>query len=115
MANKQLTMSQLAALAKADAAKIEENTDRELKRFAQVGVGLVKREIQNMHAVDTSTMLNSTVAESTGANEISIGPTTDYAAYVALGTSRMPARPFHTVAAANLQKMVDQFNLGMEL
>lgn len=79
----------------------------EMARLAQVGVGLVKREIQDMHAVDTGSMLNSTTSDRVGATTYLIGPTVDYAAYVALGTSRMAARPFHIKAARKLRKELD--------
>jgi hypothetical protein len=72
-----------------------------------VGVGLVKSEIQNMHAVDTGTMLNSTQAERSG-DAYYIGPTVTYAPYVALGTSRMAARPFHIVAARKLNQQAKE-------
>ena len=62
----------------------------------------MKTEIQNMHAVDTGTMVNSTSAESAGKNTVFIGPTVTYATFVALGTSRMEARPFHLTTAAKL-------------
>jgi hypothetical protein len=46
-----------------------------------------------------------------------IGPTVQYAPYVALGTSRMLARPFHIVAAKKLQrnakKLFDAGDLGL--
>ena len=82
--------------------------EKQLETLAQVGVGLVKREIQNYHAVDTSTMLNSTTAERVGKGTYFIGPTVDYAPYVALGTSRMPARPFHISAMKSLQGKISQ-------
>lgn len=111
----EMTMSQLAALAVAASKKVEPEANKKLRTLAQVGVGLVKREIQNMHAVDTSAMLNSTVAESVGKDEILIGPTVEYAAYVALGTSHMPARPFHIVAANNLRSQMGDFGLNLGL
>lgn len=108
----EMTLSQLAALATAAAKKVDPACAKELRRFSQVGVGIMKKEIQNVHAVDTSTMLNSTSAESVGKDTILIGPTTDYAVYVALGTSRVAARPFHITAAAELNNQVKDFNLG---
>ena len=107
-----LTLSQFASLAAAAAKKIDPNSSKELRRFSQVGVGLMKKEIQNVHAVDTSTMLNSTSAESVDKDTILIGPTVDYAAHVALGTSRVEARPFHITAATELNNQVKDFNLG---
>ncbi|QBZ72880.1 hypothetical protein SEA_PRINCEPHERGUS_11 [Microbacterium phage PrincePhergus] len=100
-----ITMGQLASRYAAAAKDVP--GDEELRTIAQVGVGLVKKEIQDMHAVDTGTMLNSTDAERAGKSTYLIGPTVDYAPYVALGTSRMPARPFHIRAAAKLRKEVD--------
>jgi phage gpG-like protein len=99
---KQLTMGQLAALMAAAAKQVDPTADVKLRTLSQVGVGLMKKEIQNVHAVDTGTMLNSTTAESEGKNTIFIGPTVVYAAYVALGTSRVAARPFHVTAASKL-------------
>lgn len=85
-----------------------------LKKLSQVGVGLVKKSIQDYHAVDTSTMLNSTTAESSGRNTYLIGPTVDYAPYVALGTSRMSARPFHIKASKELDKKVKAYNFQVK-
>ena len=111
---RQLTMSQLAALASAAAAKVDPQANKALRQFAQVGVGLVKKEIQNVHAVDTGTMLNSTVAESEGRDVIAIGPTVDYAVYVALGTSRMAARPFHITAARKMASQASDFGFSAD-
>ncbi len=99
---KELSMGQLAALLRSAAQNVDPAVDSRLRTAAQVGVGHVKRSIQGMHAVDTGTMLNSTTAENVGLNTVLIGPTVDYATFVALGTSRMPARPFHIVAAQKL-------------
>lgn len=97
-----ITMGQLASRY-AKAAKTTPG-DTEMRTLAQVGVGLVKKEIQNVHAVDTGTMLNSTTVETLGKSTYLIGPTVGYAPYVALGTSRMAARPFHITAAKELGK-----------
>jgi len=70
--------------------------------LAQLGVGHVKNAIQDVHAVDTGTMLNSTQAEEVNDTTYLIGPTVFYAPYVALGTSRMEGRPFHIMAARQL-------------
>ena len=99
-----ITMGQLASrYSKASGKPIGSD---ELRRLAQVGVGIVKKEIQAVHAVDTATMLNSTSAESQGKDTWLIGPTVNYAPYVALGTSRMRARPFHIRAAKILRSQV---------
>lgn len=79
--------------------------EKEMRTLAQVGVGLVKREIQAVHAVDTGSMLNSTTSETVGSTTYLIGPTVDYAPYVALGTRYVTARPFHITAA---RKLADQ-------
>ncbi|WNM67984.1 hypothetical protein SEA_SIRVICTOR_11 [Microbacterium phage SirVictor] len=97
-----ITMGQLAS--RYAAASKNTPGSEELRTLAQVGVGLVKTEIQDMHAVDTGSMLNSTSAERQGKDTYLIGPTVDYAPYVALGTSRMAARPFHVKAAKKLRK-----------
>ena len=98
-----ITMSQLAS--RFAAAFKQTPGSKELAALAQVGVGLVKKEIQNYHAVDTGTMLNSTTSETAGKDTYLIGPTVDYAVHVAEGTSRMAARPFHKTAAT---KLLDQ-------
>lgn len=108
-----LTMGQLASKMKAAADKADQELDRNLARFVQVGTGVVKRQIQAMHAVDTGTMLNSTTAEKVGDKTYLIGPTVDYAVYVALGTSRMAARPFHIKAANEMAKSVGEFDLNL--
>ncbi|QZD98600.1 minor capsid protein [Microbacterium phage Jemerald] len=103
-----MTMSQLAAKFALAAKRVDPVADQKLRTLAQVGVGYVKSEIQAVHAVDTGTMLNSTTAERDGKSYL-IGPTVDYAPYVALGTTRMPARPFHIRAAKRLQADAKDF------
>ncbi|AUX82660.1 hypothetical protein PBI_KNOX_11 [Microbacterium phage Knox] len=99
-----ITMGQLATrYAKASGKPIGST---ELRRLAQVGVGIMKKEIQNVHAVDTGTMLNSTTAETAGKDTYLIGPTVNYAVYVARGTSRVAARPFDLTAARLLRSQV---------
>lgn len=98
-----ITMSQLASKFAASATQVSPLMEQKLTTLSQVAVGLVKKEIQNVHAVDTGTMLNSTTAERVSQNSYLVGPTVTYAVYVALGTSRMPARPFHITAAAQLR------------
>ena len=101
-----ITMGQLASRYAAAGQQLPGST--ELKQLAQVGVGLVKKKIQDLHAVDTGTMLNSTTAEQSGAETYLIGPTVDYAPMVALGTSRVAARPFHTLAAKELSSRAQE-------
>ncbi|UVG33797.1 minor capsid protein [Microbacterium phage HerculesXL] len=103
-----ITLGQLASRFALAAQKVQPVSDQKLRTLAQVGVGLVKSEIQGMHAVDTGTMLNSTTAEQAGKSTFLVGPTVKYAPYVALGTSRMPARPFHIEAARKLSKQADE-------
>lgn len=105
-----ITMGQLATRYATAAKKTP--GDKEMRTLAQTGVGLVKREIQNYHAVDTGAMLNSTTVENAGKTTYLIGPTVDYAAYVALGTSRVAARPFHIVAASKLADQVDKLGFS---
>jgi hypothetical protein len=97
-----ITMSQLAARFSTAANRVDDVTERHLRTFAVVGVGFMKKEIQSEHAVDTGAMLNSTAADRVSSSTYLIGPTVGYAPYVALGTSRMPARPFHIAAARKL-------------
>lgn len=97
-----ITMGQLASRFLQASQKVTPASDQALRTFAQAGVGMVKREIQGMHAVDTGTMLNSTDAERVSNTTYLVGPSVRYAPYVALGTSRMAARPFHIAAARRL-------------
>jgi len=114
MADKDLSMGQLAALVTAAAKKVDPTIDKNLRVLAQVGVGIMKQEIQRMHAVDTGTMVNSTTAESAG-KDIFIGPTVQYATYVALGTSKMEARPFHITSAKKLARQADDILTAEDL
>lgn len=98
-----ITMGQLASNLLLSAGRMNPVMDAKLRTLAQLGVGHMKSEIQAVHAVDTGTMLNSTQAERQGTSYL-IGPSVNYAPYVALGTSRMPARPFHISAASKLQR-----------
>jgi hypothetical protein len=108
-------MGQLASKFSLAAGRVAPVTDEQMRTLAQVGVGYVKTAIQQVHAVDTGTMLNSTQAESAGKNTYLIGPTVAYATYVALGTSRMAARPFHITAAKKLQGAMNQGKLLRDL
>lgn len=109
-----ITMGQLASRFLAASRQVDDVASTEIRKFAQVGVGLVKKEIQAVHAVDTGTMLNSTEAEQMGRNTYLIGPTVNYATYVALGTSRVAARPFHTRAAKKLASQVGDFGFSAD-
>lgn len=104
-----IDMSELASRYKEASKNVD--MGKSVSQFAQVGVGLVKKAIQDMHAVDTGTMLNSTTAEKVGDNSYLIGPTVEYAPFVALGTSRVGARPFHIKAANELAKQVEEFGI----
>lgn len=97
-----MTMGQLASKFAAAASKVEPVADQKIRTLVQVGIGLMKSEIQSLHAVDTGTMLNSTTSDYVGRQTYLIGPTVQYAPYVALGTSRMVARPFHIRSAKKL-------------
>ena len=113
-----ITMGQLASRFSSASKKVKPGASKELKALSQVGTGLVKREIQNVHAVDTGAMLNSTSADTAGPNTYLIGPTVDYATFVALGTSRRAARPFHVTAAGKLNEQAglfgfDKLDLGI--
>lgn len=108
-----ITMGQLASRFAVAASRVAPVSEQKFRTLEQVGVGLVKSEIQAMHAVDTGTMLNSTTAERVAKQTSLIGPTVSYAPYVALGTSRMPARPFHIAAARKLAPLAKDI-LGAE-
>lgn len=101
------TLSSFASKISKAADNLPSLTEREVKRLAFAGAGFMKTSIQDYHAVDTSTMLNSVRVEPVKGG-FRIGPTVHYAAYVALGTSRMRARPFHTAAARRLEDAVKQ-------
>lgn len=100
-----ITLGALASRYAAAARKVTPEAEKGLQTLAQTGVGIMKQEIQGFHAVDTGAMLNSTTAERVSPTAYLIGPTVSYAPYVALGTSRVPARPFHITAARKLQPL----------
>lgn len=106
---KELTMGQLAALMHAAAKTVDPTVSVKLRTVGQAGVGIMKREIQALNAVDTGTMLNSTSVESVNKTTLLIGPTTTYAPYIALGTRFMAARPFHTRARPKIAKLAADF------
>ncbi|QKY80311.1 hypothetical protein SEA_MERCEDES_11 [Microbacterium phage Mercedes] len=110
-----MSLGDLGAKFMAAAQKMPGATDRQMAALAKVGEGLMKEEIQAAHAVDTGTMLNSTTTERIASSTYLIGPTVKYAPYVALGTSRMPARPFHKRAAKRLQGAINQGDLLKDL
>tara|TARA_Y100000310_G_scaffold293809_1_gene323719 strand:+ start:1658 stop:1951 length:294 start_codon:yes stop_codon:yes gene_type:complete len=56
--------------------------------------GRAKSIIIRDDIIDTGATLNSVESRTAGKLEREIGPTTEYAPYLELGTSRMPARPF---------------------
>lgn len=110
-----ISLGQLADRFHQAGQRMPQVTDQQLRTLAQVGVGYMKQEIQAANAVDTGTMLNSTTAEKASKDSYLIGPTVKYAPYVALGTSRMPARPFHIRAAKRLQGAISQGNILRDL
>lgn len=79
-----------------------------VRRYGLLGTGYMKAEIKRMDAIDTSVMLNSVHAEYPSKTEARIGPTPYYSVYVALGTSRMPARPFHETSARLLEAKISK-------
>lgn len=105
-----MNMAELATHLSHLASAVEDKAEVNLRTLVQMGLGYMKREIQAVHAVDTGTMLNSVTSERSGEHEYEVGPTVDYATYVALGTSRMPARPFHITSAAKLQEAASKLN-----
>lgn len=108
-----ITVGQLASRYVGAAKRVNPEVERQLRVISVLGAGLVRESIENFHAVDTSTMLNSTTVESVGDNTYLIGPTVDYAVYVANGTSRVAARPFHIEAAKQLQKEVNGMKMDL--
>lgn len=110
-----ITLGDLASKFAKAAQQLPQVTDRHVEELAKVGEGFMKEEIQAAHAVDTGTMLNSTTTERVGRASYLVGPTVKYAPYVALGTSRMPARPFHIKAARRLEGEIKNTDLLKDL
>lgn len=110
-----MTLGDLATKFARAATLMPGATDRAVQELAKVGEGFMKEEIQAVHAVDTGTMLNSTTTERVGSAAYLVGPTVKYAPYVALGTSRMPTRPFHIRAARRLDAAVKKTDLLKDL
>lgn len=98
------------------ANRLPDTVDRTLRDVAQYTVGVMKTEISHVwHAVDTGAMLNSVTAERKGPNTYLIGPTQSYSGYVALGTSRMAARPFHITTYNKVVPKLESLNITAEL
>ena len=111
----EITMGDLAIKLKTAGEQFDEASARSLARCAQLGVGHMKSAIQGVHAVKTSTMLNSVRPDRKSVSEYWIGPTVEYAPFVAFGTSRMQARPFHEIAARQLIRTCEQVFASAEL
>lgn len=107
-----ISISQLANRYANASYKVDGSANKSINQLAQVGVGYVKKSIQEYHAVDTGTMLNSTTAERVNPFTFLIGPTVHYAVFIALGTSRAAARPFHIKAAKQLESKASSLGFG---
>lgn len=106
-----ITLGQLSKKMAEAAKKTSTVSEKELDKLALLSSGHVKEAIQSVHAVDTATMLNSTTVSKEGTNTRLVGPTVGYATFVALGTSRMAARPFHEIAAKATAQDAKDFGL----
>lgn len=109
-----MSLGDLAKKFSKASGRVDPVMEKALDTLAEVGVGYMKQEIQKAHAVDTGSMLNSTTKEKIAKGYL-IGPTVKYAPYVALGTSRMAARPFHKTAAKRLQGAINQGKILRDL
>lgn len=69
-----ITMGQLASRFARASQDLPQITQKAVRTVAKVGEGLMKQEIQAVHAVDTGTMLNSTTVELIGKDTALIGP-----------------------------------------
>ena len=101
-----MNMSGLARYLRKVGADVKPRVSTNLGRAAQYTVGVMKREIGNMHAVDTGNMRNSVTAHPLNKYTYFVGPTVGYSVYVAEGTSRMPARPFHRTTASIIRNRI---------
>lgn len=104
-------MSQLASQFAHAATTVPTVAEQQVAKLAQLCVGHMKRAIRDYDAIDTGAMRNSVTAEKQSAYTYLIGPSVDYAVYVALGTSKMAARPFHLAAAKSLEPDIHQLGL----
>lgn len=94
------------------ASQLSDTVDKTLKEAAQYTVGVMKVEISHTwHAVDTGAMLNSVTALRKGQNTYLVGPTQSYSGYVALGTSKMAARPFHISTYNKVLPKLESLNI----
>lgn len=91
-----MELNRLGNLYDKAASQLPNTVDKALAQAAQYVTGVMKIEISHTwHAVDTGAMMNSVKPVKGGKNAYLVGPTQHYSAYVALGTSKMSARPFH--------------------
>lgn len=107
------SMSELSVRLAVAADRVMPDAKRKLAAIAQASVGTMKQSIKDYHAIDTGTMRNSVTAEPSGDWTYLIGPTVDYAVYVALGTSKMAARPFHLATVKHIEDFATKAQLGV--
>ena len=103
-----ITMGQLASLLSQESVQVKSTMSSKLRVFAQLSIGEMKNQIHIYHAVDTGTMLNSVTSDHVSDMEYLIGPTVDYSTFVANGTSRVNARPFHEKTADVMRGRVQE-------
>lgn len=98
------------------ADQLPNTVDKALSEAAQYVAGVMKIEISHTwHAVDTGAMLNSVRPQKDGSHAYLIGPTQSYSAYVALGTSKMAARPFHISTYNKVLPRLENLNITASL
>lgn len=107
-----MELNRLGNLYDKAASQLSDTVDKALEEASQYVVGVMKTEISHTwHAVDTGAMLNSVKAAKEGSNTYLIGPTQSYSGYVALGTSKMAARPFHITAYNKVLPKLESLNI----
>lgn len=98
------------------ANQLPNTVDKALSEAAQYVAGVMKVEISHTwHAVASGAMMNSVKPKKDGAHAYLVGPTQSYSAYVALGTSKMAARPFHISTYNKVLPRLENLNITANL
>ena len=71
-------------------AKTDRKVQTLVRATGQLGLGVMRTEVP----VDTHTLQNSVRVVQVGPYEVTVGPTVDYAGYVAYGTRRQAPNPY---------------------
>ena len=86
--------------------KFFKEVESEVNSNLRTATLLVERDAKTLCPVDTGTLKRSITHEFVSKREAIVGTNVEYAPYIELGTSRMPARSFLRAALAKNMKRI---------